>query len=326
MTLKLSACMLFACLAVFAAAAAPGVHAQKENRIVAFVNDDVITLHELHNKIREMTGFDANLLRERNPRQYHDTRRMVLERLIEDRIALEKIREMGIRVGEGEVDAAIERIKRDNRRTDDEFESMLKNQGLTREEYRKKIKEEIQQRMLVDYEVKSRIIIRDEDIEAYYEENKDQFQRKPGIELATIFLLSKNPNDSQAVAELEKKGAELLEKLRNGADFARMAKAHSNGPAADEGGYLGRFNPDQLEPEVRQVIENTPEGGISDLIIKPNGIQIIKVLDKGGTGVVPLERARDAIHRILFNEEIERRYEKWIGELKEQAYTKILIE
>ncbi|MFO7786069.1 MAG: peptidylprolyl isomerase [Thermodesulfobacteriota bacterium] len=326
MTLKLSACLLFACTVVFAVAVAPAVHAQTANRIVAFVNDDVITLYELHNKMREMTGIEANQLRERSPIQYHDSRLKVLERLIEERIALDKIKEIGIKVGESEVDAAIERVKRDNRWTGEKLESMLEADGLTVEEYRKKLKEEIQRQKLVDFEVKSRIIIRDENIEAYYEENKDQFQRKPGIELATIFLTSRNPNDSQSAAELEKKGAELLERLRNGEGFARMAEAYSDGPAAKEGGYLGRFNPDQLEPEIREVVEKTPEGGISDIIIKPNGIQIIKVLDKGGTGVVPLERVKDAIHRILFNQEVERRYKKWIEELKERAYTKILIE
>ncbi len=326
MTLKFSACLILACLAVFAVISVPAVHAQNANRIVAFVNDDVITLYELHNKIREMTGYDVTLLRERNPRQYHDTRRMVLERLIEDRIAQNKIQEIGIQVGESEVDGAIDRIKRENRWTENDLESMLKSQGLSREEYRERIKQEIQRHKLVDFEVKSRIIVRDEDIEAYYEENKDQFQRKPGVELSTIFLLHKNPGDSQAAAELETKAADILDRLRKGADFGRMAVAHSDGPAAKEGGYLGRFDPDQLEPEVREIIDKTPEGGVSDLIIKPNGIQIVKVLDKGGTGVVPLERARDAIHRILLNEEMERRYDKWIEGLKEKAYTRILLD
>ncbi|MCF8062797.1 MAG: SurA N-terminal domain-containing protein [Deltaproteobacteria bacterium] len=308
------------------AAASVGASAETANRLVAVVNDDVITLHELHKKMKEMTGVDPGMLRERNQQQYNDARRMILERLIEDRIALEKIREIGIEVKDGEVDDAIERIKRDNHWSRSELESMLKDKGLTWEEYRQNVKEDLQRYKLVNFEVKSRIIIRDEQVEAYYEEHKERFQRKPGVEIATIFLLRKNPGDAGEPAGLEQEGAALVKQLREGSHFAELARLHSDGPGAEEGGYLGRFDPNQLEPEIRKVIEETPEGGVSEPIIKPNGVQIIKVLDKGGTGVMPLEKVRDAIYRILLREEIDRRYSKWIQGLKEKTYTKVLFD
>ncbi len=307
-------------------AVAVGAAAETANRLVAVVNDDVITLHELHKKMKEMTGVDPGMLKERNQRQYDDARRMVLDRLIEDRIALEKIREIGIEVKDGEVDDAIERIKRDNHWSRDELESMLREKGLTWEEYRQNVREDLQRYKLVNFEVKSRIIIRDERIEAYYEEHKDRFQRKPGVELATIFLLHANPGNAEEDDGLRQKAATLIQQLREGADFAALARKHSAGPGAEEGGYLGRFDPNQLEPEIRKVIEQTPEGGVGDPIIKPNGIQIVKVLDKGGTGVMPLEKARDAIYRILLRKEIDRRYAEWIEELKERTYTKVLYD
>ena len=310
-----------------ALAAVPvGAAAETANRLVAVVNDDVITLHELHKKMKEMTGIDPGMLRERNQRQYDDARRMVLDRLIEDRIALEKIREIGIDVKDDEVDDAIERIKRDNHWSRTELESTLREKGLTWEEYRQNVREDLQRYKLVNFEVKSRIIIRDEQIEAYYEEHKDRFQRKPGVELATIFLLRENPGDGGEHAGLERKAAILTQQLREGSDFAELARKHSDGPGAEEGGYLGRFDPHQLEPEIRKVIEQTPEGAVSDPIIKPNGVQIIKVLDKGGTGVMPLEKVRDAIYRILLRKEIDRRYAEWIEELKEGTYTKVLYD
>jgi len=308
------------------AAAPAGAAAETANRLVAVINDDVITLHELHKKMKEMTGIDPGMLRERNQRQYDDARRMVLDRLIEDRIALEKIREIGIDVKDGEVDDAIERIKRDNHWSRNELESTLREKGLTWEEYRQNVREDLQRYKLVNFEVKSRIIIRDEQIEAYYEEHKDRFQRKPGVELATIFLLRENPGNAEEHAGVEQKAATLIQQLREGSDFAELARMHSDGPGAEEGGYLGRFDPKQLEPEIRKVLEQTPEGAVSDPIIKPNGVQIIKVLDKGGSGVMPLEKVRDAIYRILLRKEIDRRYADWIEELKEGTYTKVLYD
>ncbi len=314
-------------LAVLAIAAVPGgAFAETTNRIVAVVNDNVITLHELHKTMKEMTGVEPSLLRERNQLQYEDARRKVLEQLIESRISLDKIREIGIEVKDGEVDAAIERIKQENHWSQKELEARIKDKGLIWEEYRRKVKEDLQRQKLVNFEVKSRIIIRDEEIEAYYEEHQDRFQRKPGVELATIFLLRKEPNESNGQAELEKRAEALIEEIRNGADFAELARKHSEGPGAREGGYLGRFDPNQLEPEIRKAIEGTPEGGVSDPIVKANGVQIIQVLDKGGTGVMPLDKVRDAIHRTLLQEEINRRYAEWIQELKEKAYTKVLFD
>ena len=319
--------MIGAWLVGTALAAAPaGAAAETANRLVAVINDDVITLHELHKKMKEMTGIDPGMLRERNQRQYDDARRMVLDRLIEDRIALEKIREIGIDVKDGEVDDAIERIKRDNHWSRTELESTLREKGLTWEEYRQNVREDLQRYKLVNFEVKSRIIIRDEQIEAYYEEHKDRFQRKPGVELATIFLLRENPGNAEEHPGVEQKAATLIQQLREGSDFAELARMHSDGPGAEEGGYLGRFDPKQLEPEIRKVLEQTPEGAVSDPIIKPNGVQIIKVLDKGGSGVMPLEKVRDAIYRILLRKEIDRRYADWIEELKEGTYTKVLYD
>jgi peptidyl-prolyl cis-trans isomerase SurA len=307
------------------AAASAGAYAETANCLVAVVNDDVITLHELHKKMKEVTGIDPGTLRERSQHQYNDARRMILERLIEDRIAMEKIREIGIEVKDNEVDAAIERIKRDNHWGQKELEAMLRDKGLTWEEYRRNVREDLQRYKLVNFEVKSRIIIRDEQIEAYYEEHQDRFQRKPGVELATIFLLRTGSGKDEP-AELEQKAASLVQQIRDGSEFGELAREHSDGPGAEEGGYLGRFDPNQLEPEIRKVIEQTPEGGVSDPIIKPNGVQIIKVLDKGGTGLMPLEKVRDAIYRILLREEIDRRYAEWIEELKERTYTKVLFD
>lgn len=315
------------CLAVLmTGVGVPAAESQTTNRVVAVVNDDVITLHELHKTMKEMTGVEPSVLMERNQQQYHETRKQVLERLIETRIALDKIREIGIEVKEGDVDEAIERIQKENSWSRNELEAMLRENGLTWEEYRRKVREDLQRRKLLDFEVKSRIIIRDEEIEAYYEEHKEDFQRKPGVELATIFLLRKDLDNPKEQTALEQEADALIAELRSGADFGDLARKHSDGPGAREGGYLGRFDPNQLEPEIRKAIEDTPEGGVSAPITKPNGVQIIQVLDKGGTGAAPLSKVRDAIYRILLRKEIDRRYGEWIRELKEKAYTKVLFD
>jgi peptidyl-prolyl cis-trans isomerase SurA len=191
------------------------------------------------------------------------------------------------------------------------------------EEYRKKIKEELKRQKLIDYEVKSRIIIREEDIEEYYRKNKEEFRHEGGIEIAVIFLEKKNSSESKEA--LRKKAEELIDKINNGADFGELARRYSDGPGAEEGGYLGRFDLKELDPLIREAVESTPEGEVGDLIERPNGFQIVKVISNRDKGILPLEEVRDAIYNILFRKEIDRRYASWIEELRENTYTKVLL-
>lgn len=300
-------------------------HGETCNRLVAVVNEDVITLHELDKKIKVLTGVDAEKIRQKNQLEYQKIQKKVLDRLINERIAQKRIDELQIEISEKEIDESIQRIMEDNQWSREAFLSMLQSKGLSLNEYRKSVKEDLQRRQLINFEVKSKIIIREEQIESYYETHKDRFQRKKGFELASIFLPRNPSKGAEAGPTAQEKAEKILEALRNGADFEAMARRHSEGPGARQGGYLGRFDPGQLDPGIRRIIEQTPEGDVSDLIITPDNIQIIHVISKGGSGIVPLEKVRPTIRRILLNEEIDRRYATWIQELREKTYTKILL-
>ena len=105
------------------------------NRVVAIVNDDVITLHELNKKMKEVTGLAPEDLRFQDEERYLQTRREVLELIINDRIAQEKIRELGIQVDEEQVDSAIERVKSDNKLTQEDLVAGLKREGMSYESF-----------------------------------------------------------------------------------------------------------------------------------------------------------------------------------------------
>ena len=104
-----------------------------------------------------------------------------------------------------------------------------------------------------------------------------------------------------------------------------MAKKFSEGPGAEDGGDLGFFNTSQLDPELTRIIKDMSAGDTSEPIIRPSGIQIIKLLEKQEGRVKPLEEVRDAIYGILYRKEVNERYSSWIKELREKAYTKIIF-
>jgi peptidyl-prolyl cis-trans isomerase SurA len=301
------------------------VYGEVFNRVVAIVNDDVITLYELNQQIRVMTGSTAEDLREKDEERYLEARRKILQFMIDEKCAQEKIQEMGIKIPPEQIDARIESVKKRNRWTHEDLLAALKQDGITLEELREKIKTDLERAELINYQVKSKIIIREEQITQYYEEHKEDFSSEETVHLAGIFLIRRNPKDEEESLKLKAKGEEILAKLKNGEDFAALCKKFSQGPGSDEGGDLGSFKADQLDPELRKAVAGIEEGGFTDLIIKPNGIQILKLIKRQKAQAHPLEEVREDIYATLYQEEVNRRYEAWIQELRKETYTKIIF-
>ena len=295
------------------------------NRLVAVVNNDVITLYELNNRMKEMTGAMPEELKLKSEAMYLDARQKILELLIDEKIAQAKIKELRIQVPERQVDSYVEKLKKDNQLTQEDLVAGLEKEGLSYEKYRERIKRDIERAQLIEYEVRSKIIIREETIQKYYEEQKGTFGVAEKVQLAGIFLIRKNLKSEEEMRELYSKAQEIAAKLKAGADFSQMAGTYSEGPGAKEGGDLGQFTVDNLEPALKSVVEALPEGGISDPLVRPNGIQIIKVVKKQTGKIRSLEEMKEAIYGILYQEEVNRRYQNWIKELRESAYTRVVF-
>jgi parvulin-like peptidyl-prolyl isomerase len=129
----------------------------------------------------------------------------------------------------------------------------------------------------------------------------------------------------EEMRELYKKAQDISAKLKAGADFHQMAATYSEGPAAKQGGDLGQFTVDHLEAGLKSVVEALPEGGVSDPVVRPNGIQIIKVVKKQTGKLRSLEEMKEAIYATLYQDEVNRRYQIWITELRNSAYVRIIL-
>ena len=294
------------------------------NRLVAVVNNDVITLYELNNRMKEMTGVPVEELMQKNEAMYREARQKILELLIDEKIAQAKIKELRIQVSDKQVDNFLEKMKRDNQLTQEDLVAGLEKEGLSYEKYRERIRRDIERSQLIEYEVRSKIIIRDEAIQKYYEEHKGTFGVAEKVHLAGIFLMRKNVKSEEEMRELYRKAQDLSAKLKAGADFGQMAGTYSEGPGAKQGGDLGQFTVEHLEAGLKSVVEALPEGGVSDPLARPNGIQIIKVVKKQTGKIRSLEEMKEAIFEILYREEVNRRYQIWIKELRDSAYTRVI--
>jgi peptidyl-prolyl cis-trans isomerase SurA len=144
------------------------------------------------------------------------------------------------------------------------------------------------------------------------------------VHLAAIFIKKQDQGDEDSKA-LIARAEQIQTKLRNGADFGQLAKEFSEGPGAEEGGDLGFFNAAQLDPELTKRINGLSDGAVSEPIVRPAGIQIVKLISREKGNVKSLQEAKEAIYTILYRQEVNKRFSAWIKELREKAYTKIIF-
>jgi len=294
------------------------------NRIVAFVNNDIITSYELENRMQKLVGTSLDQFKEKDPQGYSDARRQILNMLIDEKIAQERIKELGINISAKEIDQAIERLKEDNHWTHEDLLLRLKDQKVSLYEYKEAMKTELERVRLINHEVKSKIIVRDEDIGEYYKRHQDEFSSPSRVRLSAIFIKAASDSGGGETKSARESAKEILSRLKVGEDFSELARAFSQGPGASNGGDLGFFKVSQLDKELQEVVTEISEGGISEPIPRAGGLQIIKITQKEKGGTRNLQEVRDAIFNRLYKEDVNRRYVKWLGELRKKAYTKII--
>ena len=296
------------------------------NRIVAIVNDEAISLYDVESESRDivekaLTSYNDSHQREK----IYEAKRQVLQQMIDKKLAKDETERLGIKVTKEEIDKAIERIKQDNSVTQEELLARLEADGSSLAELRKQLEEEIERAKLIDREVRARIVIPEEEIVAYYNENLNQFSGESRVWLQNI-LISVAKSDSPSEVKTKRELAhQLLSDLRSGASFEETAKKYSSGPNANGGGDLGYIEWEDLAKYLRDGISDLKQGEVSDAIDGPYGYQIVKMVDRQSAGVKTLEEVRPIIQNKLYREQINDKYTRWIKELREKAYIKIMF-
>ena len=316
MTRKRISLVFFLCI-FCGAIDTPLVHGEVCNRIVAIVNDDVITLYELEKRIEEVTGRKPSELKNEDYGAYLEGRRRILALLIDEKVIQHQVKEMGFESTEEEVASSIARIKASNQWTHVDLLAAIQSQGLTFEKFRERIKQDLEKNKLIDYEVKSKVIITDEAVKQYYDKHMDDYSSDGTVRLAIIYLPAETPSSLQEMTD------NIASLLKNGEDFGELAKKYSKGPNAKNGGDLGTIQLSQLDPKLERMVENMSEGEASQPIVGSSGVQFFKLIEKREKGIDSLEEVKNDIEDVLYQEEIQALFSSWIKELREKAYIKI---
>ena len=307
----------------------PAGHAQKSvivDRIVAVVNSDIITLFDLE---RALQPYAKNIKALRYPAEKErqmlfQVRKDILDRLIDAKLADQEIKRNQISVSEGEIDGTIERLKEARSLTDEQLREGLSRQGITMEEYRKEIKEQLLRSKLINREVKSKIVITKEDIKAYYDSHREKYAGEKKYHLWNIFV--KLPSGATAV---EKKAAHnqmqsIYDRLAKGTSFETMVQEVTEAGGAVHGTDLGLFRPHELSQRLQTAVKKMKTGDFSRVLETDFGYQIIYVQDIQETPARSIEEVKPEIHQLLYNEFVNNKYQKWLEALRRQALIKIV--
>jgi peptidyl-prolyl cis-trans isomerase SurA len=295
-------------------------------RIVALVNNELITLSELEEMgkpiLDEVRQTASPAEREERLKK---ARREVLDHLIESKLLEEEMKKKKIEVPDRDVDAAIEDILKSSNLTEDGFKKALAREGMTLPAYRQKVRNELGKMRLVGREIKSKIVIGEEEVRKRYQENLEKYSEPLEVKIQQVFFPLPRDAPKDQVAVVQREALTILERARRGDDFSQLAKVYSKGPEASEGGVLGYFKKQELVRELEEAAFKLKPGEISDLVRSPAGFHILKVLDRKGGEPRPLAEVQNRIREEAMQEEAEKKYNAWMKDLKSKAYIEIRL-
>jgi peptidyl-prolyl cis-trans isomerase SurA len=292
------------------------------DRVVAVVNNDIITLYDLN---RAFKPYESNIKAlgyppDKERATLFQVRSDILNQLIDSQLADQKIKRDQISVSQNEIDTTIERMKEARSLTDEQMREGLAAQGMTMEEYRKEIEAQILRTKLVNREVKSKIVITREDIQAYYDSHPEEYASDRKYYLWNLFVKASGANDSEAYGLM--KGVEA--QLKQGRPFEALVEEFNNSNSAVQGTDLGLYRSDELSAELQQVVVKLKTGEFSEVINTSFGYQIIYVQNIEATDAKSLETVEAEIRQELYDEFVNNRYQQWLEELRARSHIRII--
>lgn len=289
--------------------------AQAADRIVAVVNGEIITLYELDKRFAPvMKQFEGKSLSAADEERITAMKRQLLDRWIEDMLILQECKRFGVNVSEAEAEGRIKAILQQNKMSDQKFAEELAKKGLTRSEYLAEMRKEMNINRLLDYTVRAKVAVSNEEVEAYYRSNMGAFESGRKVVLKLIVL----PMDMDAES-LRKK---IVDKDMT---FEEAAKKHSVGPGAETGGDLGTLAWDQLAPDWRKVLEGLKAGDVSKPFELSGRKALLKLVQDSAGDSRPLPDVAERIRDKLAKPKYEENYANFISKLKSKAIIEIKL-
>jgi peptidyl-prolyl cis-trans isomerase SurA len=271
------------------------------DRIAVIVNDEVITSHELDNRVAAVL---RQLARQGTPAPGRsELTKQLLERLITDKIQLQYAKESGVRVDDQQLDRAIQRIAESNSMTLQVFRDNIEKEGLTFSAFREDVRSEIVMQRLREREVENHLIVSEGEVDAYLAEQAKTVSLDE-YNLAHILVRLPEQASAEQIETARRRAETALGQVKSGTDFRQVAVAFSDAPDALQGGALGWRALDRLPTIYVDAATKLKPGEVSAVLRSSNGFHVLKLIDKRGGNGPPKVQQTHVRHILIRTSEV----------------------
>lgn len=306
--------LVIAVLIVFALAS--GTKAETVvDRIVAVANGEIITLFDLNERLKPLLArFEGKPMGEAEQQAVRRMRSQVLDAMVDDILISQEAARLGVEVSDVEVENRIKQVRQQNGLTREQFEDQLLLEGMTREMYADKVREDILKHRIIGFMVRRKVVVTDEEIEAYYESHPQEFSREKKVRLSFLMVDS------------GKQAQELRSRIADGElGFAAAARKFSVGPYASDGGAIGEVAWKDLAPEWKKALDGVDEGEISSPFTLNGKWVLLRLDDSVSRGTSAIDEVREEIRERLYRPRLEERFKEYMKDLRSKAVVDIRL-
>ena len=318
------AAMLLAAMTMALPSGTAAAAAEMVDRIVAVVNGDIIVLSELRQISRNYLDRMSDQFKiAGGDEQLREAERRILDQLIDEKLVNQEADRLAITFSEREVDMAVKDMQNRNKLNDAQFAAALAEEGLTMPKYREQLKSQMKKVRVIDQEIKSRIQVSKEEVDAYYEKHADDFNAEPEVRIQQIRLIIPPESSAGEVSRIQAQAESILAKIKGGEDFTSLVGLYSQDPTAQAGGDMGTFKRGELLPAIDEYAFSMKPGEVSPVIRTEGGFHIVKVVGRREPTALSDEERRAEVKDVIFSEKAEEDFKVWIEKLRKKAYIEV---
>jgi parvulin-like peptidyl-prolyl isomerase len=275
---------------------------------VATVNGEEIAVREFEKKLEEQT---ARLKRgvALTPEQLSSLKEEVLSHLTEEKVMLQRARELALTVDDIETEARIGEIRKDY--NNESFEALFGDGGIDYPVWKKALQQRMLLEKVIAQDVNAKIQVTDGEAELYFKSNRKIYTSARRVRVAQIVIRDRDRAEG------------ILKRLKAGEDFDKVARVVSIGPEAERGGDLGFFERGMMPDAIDRVVFALPVGKLSRVVRSPYGFHIFKVLEKDETRGRSFAEIKERVRADLRKVKEAKAYERWIEGMKAKADIRI---
>jgi peptidyl-prolyl cis-trans isomerase SurA len=315
---RIAGSLIIALVAVLIQLAPAGTGvAEVVDRIVAEVNDEIITMSELQNMtkvIEAQSGVKPKGADEKK------MQREMLEALIDRKLAKAEAKRRGMTMPDKEVNAALTRFKQRSNIPDDEtLAKALAHDGLSLKEFKQQIGDQLTQDQLMSAVVGAKVTVNDADIRRIYDEKFKQGGSQGQLHLMTL-RMPFPPGAGQVEKEaIRQKAENIIGAVKRGESFVAAAEKLSLKPS--DVGFVAQSD---LDPRLADYLSQLKQNEVAP-VETPEGYQLIQIVGRRSGEVRSFEEVAPEIRRILMQQAMEKYFSDWVKTLREKSHIRIML-